>query len=135
VSDRSAASRAQVTALGRGRFVVDDGQRRRLAYATRAADATWVFLEGRVYLLRDGDSRDEGAHTDEETALSAPMPATIVAIEVSEGQGVSRGDILVRLEAMKMELAITAPRDGTVAAINGKKGDFVQPGTQLVELT
>ncbi len=61
------------------------------------------------------------------------MPATVVAINVTPGQAVTAGDVLVVLEAMKMELAITAPRDGRVRAIACRVGELVQPGVPLVE--
>lgn len=134
MSDRAAKPSAQVTALGGGRYAVESSQGRRVAYAVHAGNATWVFLDGRVHLVPDSGAQEEAGHTDE-AALSTPMPATIVAIEVSEGQQVSRGDTLIRLEAMKMELAIKAPRNGTVAAILCRTGEFVQPGALLVELS
>jgi biotin carboxyl carrier protein len=67
--------------------------------------------------------------------LEAPMPATVTRIVASVGQTVAAGDVLVLLEAMKMELAIRAPHDGTVARIACKAGAIVQPGVPLVELS
>jgi biotin carboxyl carrier protein len=57
-----------------------------------------------------------------------------VAINVTAGQAVKAGDVLVVLEAMKMELAVTAPHDGRVHAIACHVGELVQPGIQLIEL-
>ena len=62
------------------------------------------------------------------------MPATVVAIHVTAGQTVTAGDVLVVLEAMKMELAVTAPHDGRVRSIACRVGELVQPGVALVEL-
>jgi 3-methylcrotonyl-CoA carboxylase alpha subunit len=62
------------------------------------------------------------------------MPATVAAINVSAGQNVKAGDVLVVLEAMKMELAVTAPRDGRIRDISCRLGELVQPGVPLVEL-
>jgi biotin carboxyl carrier protein len=67
--------------------------------------------------------------------LEAPMPATVTRIVAAVGQRVAAGDVLVLLEAMKMELAIRAPQDGTVARIDCEVGAIVQPGIPLVELT
>ena len=53
---------------------------------------------------------------------------------VAEGQKVVKGDLLVVLEAMKMEQPIQAPRDGVVAAITGSAGETVSSGTKLLEL-
>jgi biotin carboxyl carrier protein len=67
-------------------------------------------------------------------ALGAPMPGTVIAVAVAVGQQVQAGDLLLTLEAMKMELPIRAPRDGVVSAIRCAPGDLVQPGPPLVEL-
>jgi len=134
----SDAASPAVVSHGDGRFDVVDGLRRRRAYAVRTASGTWVFLDGRVYVVgapaparRPGSER---GHADDETALSAPMPATVVAVTVAPGQAVKRGDVLVTLEAMKMELVVRAPRDGTVARLACKPGDLVPPGVPLIEL-
>lgn len=65
-------------------------------------------------------------------AIDAPMPGTIVKICVTSGQAVKKGDILVILEAMKMENEITAPKDGTITQILAQKGSNVNTGTPLV---
>jgi biotin carboxyl carrier protein len=62
--------------------------------------------------------------------VSAPMPGTILDIKVSEGQAVKAGDVIVILEAMKMENEITAQKDGTVY-INTTKGTTVNTGDAL----
>lgn len=60
--------------------------------------------------------------------VSSPMPGTIVAVKVSQGEKISKGQVLVVLEAMKMENDIVAPCDGTVVSLTVKKGDSVNPG-------
>jgi biotin carboxyl carrier protein len=62
------------------------------------------------------------------------MPGTIVSIAVSAGQSVKSGDVLLVLEAMKMENEIMAPRDGVVAGVHVNKGDSVDSGKALVSL-
>ena len=61
------------------------------------------------------------------------MPATVVAINVTSGQAVKTGDVLVVLEAMKMELTVTAPHDGRIREVACRIGELVQPGVPLVE--
>ena len=65
--------------------------------------------------------------------LVAPMPATVIKILVTPGQSVKKGDTLVVLEAMKMELPIRAPADAMVAAVRCREGDLVQADVALVE--
>ncbi|NMB08372.1 MAG: DUF2118 domain-containing protein [Tissierellia bacterium] len=64
--------------------------------------------------------------------VSAPMPGTILSVNVNEGDEVKSGDILLILEAMKMENEILAPRDGKVTSIGATKGASVNTGDKLV---
>lgn len=66
--------------------------------------------------------------------IESPMPGTIVSVNVTAGQAVKAGDILVVLEAMKMENEILAPQDGTVASVDVANGDSVNTGKLLVSL-
>ena len=63
--------------------------------------------------------------------VSAPMPGTILAVNVSNGSAVKKGDVLFILEAMKMENEIMAPCDGTVASLSASKGAAVESGALL----
>jgi len=67
-------------------------------------------------------------------AVSAPMPGKILAVKAKEGDSVKAGDVLLVLEAMKMENDIVAPQDGVVASINVKVGDSVESGAKLASL-
>jgi pyruvate carboxylase subunit B len=65
------------------------------------------------------------------TAIQAPMPGMIIRYEVKEGDAVEEGDLVLILEAMKMENSINAPVSGTVQSISSKEGDTVQKGDVL----
>jgi len=123
-----------VTPLGAGRFLVTRGGRQRLAYGTHAGGATWVFLDGDVTVIGPTMARARTTAADEQASLAAPMPATVLAITVRPGQKVAAGDVLIRLEAMKMELPVRSPRDATVVAIKCREGELVQAGVPLLEL-
>ena len=64
--------------------------------------------------------------------VAAPMPGTIVKVNVTQGQAVKAGEVLCVLEAMKMENDITAPKDGTVTQVVAAKGSSVSTGDPLV---
>ena len=66
--------------------------------------------------------------------VNAPMPGKILGVKVVAGQAVKKGDVLVVLEAMKMENEIVAPQDGTVASVNTSVGEQVEAGAVLVTL-
>ena len=112
---------------------------------TWEAHATWPTVSGRA--RRCGCSWTAGSSSsiragtpapsaaiEDDAALSAPMPARVLAIMVEPGQRVAKGDVLVTLEAMKMELPVRAPRDGTVTAVSCQTGRMVNAGDHLVEL-
>jgi biotin carboxyl carrier protein len=129
-------TRFTVTALGNGRYEISSGDRHQLAWAAGPPSARWVFFDGRVYLvnLRAAGRAMDGHAVHDDLALASPMPATVLAVHVTPGQTVARGDVLIMLEAMKMELPVTAPRDGRVRSVACTPGELVQPGVRLVEL-
>ena len=63
--------------------------------------------------------------------VTSPMPGTILAVNVAVGDTVKRGQVLMILEAMKMENEIMCPCDGKIASVNTSKGSSVESGTLL----
>lgn len=63
--------------------------------------------------------------------VNAPMPGTILSVNVQNGSVVKKGDVLMVLEAMKMENEIMSPCDGTVSSVNVQKGASVETGSVL----
>jgi biotin carboxyl carrier protein len=125
-----------VTPGGRGLWIISGEDAQASVYAVLDGDRAWVHAGGQVYVLEAaaGDSTRMRRRSSHGGDLSAPMPALVRAVAVSPGDRVAAGDVLVTLEAMKMELPIRAPRDGTISAVNCSTGDLVQPGTPLVEI-
>ena len=68
------------------------------------------------------------------TTITAPMPGTILKVNVANGQAVKKGDVLMILEAMKMENEIMAPCDCTIASVNTTAGTTVEAGAVLCTL-
>jgi len=66
--------------------------------------------------------------------VNAPMPGKILKVNAAAGAAVKKGDVLVVLEAMKMENEICAPQDGTVATVECAAGDSVESGKVLVSM-
>ncbi|HPD00464.1 MAG TPA: biotin/lipoyl-binding protein [Acetivibrio sp.] len=66
--------------------------------------------------------------------IKAPMPGTILKVNVNTGDAVKKGQVLLILEAMKMENEILAPNDGTVASVNVSQGSSVNVGDVMISL-
>lgn len=113
--------------------VARDGQPTADAVAARDGDVVWVSIEGELFALHVDDRGVASSPTRARDSLAAPMPATVVRVATAPGARVARGDTLVVLEAMKMELAVRAPADGVVTAVHCKEGELVQPGVALVD--
>lgn len=117
---------------GRLRVLSDAGEN--TGNAVVAGDSVWVTVDGEVFVF---DTRRKSRHDRrggrDQAAFTPPMPATVVRIAVTSGQHVRAGDVLISLEAMKMELPIRAPRDGVVRAVHCREGDLVQPDQLLLD--
>lgn len=122
-----------VTPVSAGLYRVTDGDRTWMVAVAGPPDNRWVWIDGRVARI-DAPSTGRSRGRSASNELSAPMPATVISVMVAIGATVARGDTLVMLEAMKMELPIRAPRDGVVRAIHCQAGQLVQPGVNLLEL-
>ncbi|MDO9706996.1 acetyl/propionyl/methylcrotonyl-CoA carboxylase subunit alpha [Paracraurococcus lichenis] len=102
----------------------------------RDGDAIQVLLPEGGWTLRLLDPHaPPGGEASAQGRLSAPIPGRVVQVLVTQGEAVSRGQVLAVLEAMKTELRITAPADGVVAHIGCAAGDTVEEGTEIVTLT
>ena len=125
-----------ITRIADGEYLVEANGRRERVYVAGPAHDRWAFWNGHVY--RDSVAapparvrRERHAGTQ---AITAPMPATVIKVLVNEGQAVKKGDTLVVLEAMKMELPIRATGDAVVTAVRCAHGDLVQADATLIEL-
>jgi biotin carboxyl carrier protein len=131
------AGPSAVTRLAPGMFSVDIGGRREIVYVAGPPDDRWAFWNGHVFHSNQEDERTrqpEGfRRVQVAQSLSAPMPATVIRVLVAPGSHLKKGDVVVLLEAMKMELPIRALSDGTVAAVHCRDGDLVQADQVLVE--
>jgi 3-methylcrotonyl-CoA carboxylase alpha subunit len=101
------------------------------------ADEILVSLRGEIHTLRKPapPAVDEaGVGAEAAASLTAPMPGTVVKVVVEEGQEVEEGQLLLVLEAMKMEQPVSAPHAGVVQSLPFEEGSLVPGGAVLVEV-
>ena len=108
-----------------------DGRKHK-AVATKVGDVWWIHIMGHTLQFEVLEAGASSA--DDEGGLTAPMPGKILEVHVSEGQSVKSGDVLMVMEAMKMEHKIVASNDGIVESIHFKEGDQVPQGAELLSL-
>lgn len=129
------AEPVEIHRLDRTTFRAVVNGRRILVRLVETDEGQFAFADGCSFTI-DVDTPTRLGRPQRRRApdLSAPMPATVVTVLVDTGQTVQRGDVLVVLEAMKMELTLRAPHDGTVDAVACQPGELVQPGVPLVTI-
>src|SRR5215216_2954376 len=108
-----------------------------------AGDDNWqVLLRGRLYPVSVVDEREQrlraaaggGVVETGEFHLRAPMPGLVVAIPVTEGQDVKKGQVILILESMKMQNELRCPRDGIMGRIRVKVGESVEQKQTLLSV-
>jgi biotin carboxyl carrier protein len=108
---------------------------RSVVYAARRGENRYVSLAGHDYVLVVPDARTTRRRKAAGSGdLTAQMPGQVMDVLVSEGQAVTRGQTLVILEAMKMEIRVAAPTDGRVSRLLARPGAVVERGQLLLEI-
>ncbi len=111
-----------------------DGERV-TAYVSADGAKRWVTVNGQTLMLtKASGAKRRGAGHDQGAGLVAPMPGLVRSVNVAEGEAVSKGQTLLVLEAMKMEIRIQAPRDGSVKKLLVQQGQTVEREQVLIEI-
>jgi len=119
---------------GRLDLLIDD--KRVTAYVSSDNARRWVTVNGQTFVLTKSSGARRGGHGHHHAAgeLTAPMPGQIRALNVSEGDAVTKGQTLLVLEAMKMEIRVQASMDGVVKKLFIKQGQTVEREQVLIEI-
>jgi acetyl/propionyl-CoA carboxylase alpha subunit len=105
------------------------------AYVSADGAKRWVTVNGQTFVLtKSSGSKRGGGKRDHSGNLSAPMPGQVRAVNVKIGDAVVKGQTLIVLEAMKMEIRVQAPRDGLVSSVSAQVGQTVEREQILVEV-
>jgi biotin carboxyl carrier protein len=111
------------------------GGKRITAYVSTDNAKYWVTVDGQTLVLtKSSGAKRRNAGHDHASELAAPMPGLVRAVNVSEGDPVTKGQTLLLLEAMKMEIRVQAPRDGKVMKLLVKQGQTVEREQVLIKM-
>ncbi|MHA1568389.1 MAG: biotin/lipoyl-containing protein, partial [Alphaproteobacteria bacterium] len=120
---------------GEGGLIADIGGARIVAAVIRRDDRLTVIAGRRAHELVLVDPLALAASREADAgSLRAPMPGKVIAVHAALGETVEAGQVLMVLEAMKMEHSIAAPAAGTVSALHYAVGDMVEEGAELIAL-
>lgn len=119
-----------------GRLELLMNGQRLTAYVASDNAKRWVTINGRTILLtkQAGYRKSAGRNHHAAGKLTAPMPGQVRAVNVSEREAVTKGQTLMLLEAMKMEIRIQSPQDGTIRKLFVSQGQIVEREQMLVEI-
>jgi acetyl/propionyl-CoA carboxylase alpha subunit len=105
------------------------------AYVSSDNAKRWVTVNGQTLVLtKPSGAKQRGTGHDHASELVAPMPGQVRAVNVVEGESVTKGQTLLVLEAMKMEIRIQAPRAGKVIKLLANQGQTVEREQVLIEI-
>ena len=112
-----------------------DGQRI-TAYVSSANKKRWVTVNGQTLILTksSGARKERHGHHHAAGELTAPMPGQVRGVNVGEGEVVTKGQTLLVLEAMKMEIRIHSPQNGVVKNLFVKQGQTVEREQILIDI-
>jgi glutaconyl-CoA/methylmalonyl-CoA decarboxylase subunit gamma len=145
-----------ITQLANGVYNVEHDGRNEIIYVAGPTGDRWIFWNGQVFRgdFRVGEAKrpesDSATQVKADTpgeppkgtgpfkvrltSLTAPMPARVGKLLAQPGTVVKKGEVLIVLEAMKMELPVRAPADSRVTAVHCREGELVDTDAVLIEL-
>ena len=128
--------RFNASQLSGGTWLIDYNGQRHTAHTSSDKESRYVQVDGVQYQLEKSSGRRRASSSGGAIGdLKSEMPGQVIDVRVAEGDSVEAGQVLVVLEAMKMEIRVTAPYDGTVAKLLVAKGDVIDRGQLLAEVT
>lgn len=121
--------------LKSGTWLIDHNGQRKTVQTVSDKEERYIQLDGVQYQLEKSSGRRRASSQAGTTGdLKSEMPGQVIDVRVSEGDTVESGQVLLVLEAMKMEIRVSAPYDGTVAKLLVNQGDVIDRGQLLAEV-
>jgi 3-methylcrotonyl-CoA carboxylase alpha subunit len=120
--------------LKQGQLSIQLGDRLIKAVISGGDDSKFVFIEGNVFQVKRIELTGRKVAEKKEGSLNSPISGTVVSVKTKEGAPVKRDDVILIIEAMKMEYLIRAPYDGIVKKIHFKEKEQIEIGAPTAEI-
>lgn len=127
-------TRVQILRAENGRMELSIDGQRVVAHVSSDGAKRWVTINGQTVMLTKTSGAKRGVRHDHAGGLIAPMPGQVRSVTVSVGDSVKKGQTLLTMEAMKMEIRIQALSDGKVSAVHVQQGQTVEREQILIEV-
>lgn len=127
--------RVEAEEIKPGHLKIKLGDRILKSVITEGEKEKYVFVEGDVFYVKNVElTGTKKTKKKEEESLNSPISGKVVKVEVKSGKKVKKGDVLMVIEAMKMEYLIRAPNNGKITKINFNENDQIEIGQTTVEM-
>ncbi|MBN2603349.1 MAG: biotin/lipoyl-binding protein [Candidatus Thermoplasmatota archaeon] len=127
--------RVEAEEIKPGHLKIKLGDRILKSVITEGEKEKYVFVEGDVFYVKNVElTGTKKTKKEGEGSLNSPISGKVVKVEVKVGDKVSKGDVLMVIEAMKMEYLIRAPDNGKITKINFNENDQIEIGQTTVEM-
>lgn len=117
-----------------GQLNVNLGDRMIKCMISEGEDRKYVFINGQVFQVKRVELTGRRKTEKKETDLNSPISGTVVSVKTKEGESIQKDDVIMVIEAMKMEYLIRAPYNGLVKKINFKEKDQIEIGKLAAEI-
>jgi biotin carboxyl carrier protein len=118
-----------------GQLKISLGDRVIKSIISEGKESKYVFIEGNIFRVKQVELTGRKKEHKKDPTLTSPISGTIVSIKVKQKDKVKKGDVIMIIEAMKMEYLIRAPYNGVISKINYKEKDQIEIGEITAEIT
>jgi 3-methylcrotonyl-CoA carboxylase alpha subunit len=127
----------QAEEIKSGHLIIKIGDKIIKSVVTKGDQEKYVFVDGDIFKVKNIEltSIRKKKKKEKENTLNSPISGRVVNIKTKKGDKVEKGDVLLIIEAMKMEYIIRAPYDGIVKKVNFKEKDLIEIGQNTLELS
>ena len=122
------------TEIKPGQLKIKLGDRIIKCVISEGEESKFVFIDGNIFKVKRTELTGQKKTEKKEGGLNSPISGTVVSVKTKKGNEIRKGDVIMVIEAMKMEYLIRAPYDGKIRKVNFKNNDQIEIGQKTFEI-